>query len=63
MFDSIALPALMVHQNGQLVGIFVRVCEELKPFTEDMVKEFLSLFCSPLAQKGTKAIDGLNTKT
>jgi hypothetical protein len=39
----------MVYQNGQLVGNFVRVCEELKPFTEDTVKKFLSLFCSPLA--------------
>jgi hypothetical protein len=48
-FDSIALPALMVYQSGQLVGNFVRVCGELKPFTEDTVKDFLSLFCRPLA--------------
>jgi hypothetical protein len=44
-FDTVALPALMVYKNGQLIGNFVRVWEEFEPFTEDAVNSFLSLFC------------------
>lgn len=48
-FDTVALPALMVYKNGQMIGNFVRVWEEFEPFTEDTVNSFLSVFCSPSA--------------
>lgn len=47
-FEKLALPVLMVYKNGQLIGNFVRVCDEFESFTKENVKTFLESYCGTL---------------